>query len=89
MRNPTVTASFGPVISAYTRQQAIADGVLVDVTTTASEAGFAIPVAVTVRRFIGPVPTLSRWSVCEAHDPTGEPGAGNRHAGFGERGLET
>ncbi len=47
MRNPTVTASFGPVISAYTRQQAIADGVLVDVTTTASEAGFAIPVAVT------------------------------------------
>ena len=32
---------------------------------------------------------LSRWSVCEAHDPTGEPGAGNRHAGFGERGLET
>ena len=28
-------------------------------------------------------------SVCEVHDPTGEPGAGNPHAGFGERGLET
>ena len=26
------------------------------------------------------------WSVCEVHDPTGEPGAGNPHAGFGERG---
>ena len=25
--------------------------------------------------------------VCEVHDPTGEPGAGNRHAGFGERGT--
>ena len=27
--------------------------------------------------------------VCEPHDSTGEPGAGNRHAGFGERGEET
>ena len=27
--------------------------------------------------------------VCEPHDFTGEPGAGNRHAGFGERGEET
>ena len=33
---------------------------------------------------------LSPWcSVCEMHDPTGEPSAGNPHAGFGERGLET
>ena len=32
---------------------------------------------------------LSRCSVCEVHDPAGEPGAGNRHAGFGERLLET
>ena len=47
MPNPAATASFGPIIFAYTRQQAIADGVLVDVTTTASEAGFTIPVAVT------------------------------------------
>lgn len=35
------------IIHTYTRQQAIADGVLVDVTTTAREAGFVIPVAVT------------------------------------------
>ena len=26
--------------------------------------------------------------VCERHDPTGEPGALNRHVGFGERGVE-
>ena len=38
---------FGPVIFAYTRKQAIADGVLVDVTETAKEAGFQVPVAVT------------------------------------------
>jgi hypothetical protein len=35
------------LIHCYTRRQAIADGVLVDVTTTAKEAGFKIPVAVT------------------------------------------
>ena len=35
------------VIYAYTRAQAIADGVLVDVTELAREAGFKIPVAVT------------------------------------------
>ncbi len=32
---------------------------------------------------------LSRCSVCEMHDSAGEPGAGKRHAGFGERLLET
>ena len=35
------------VIFAYTRAQAIEDGVLVDVTEMAQEAGFAWPVAVT------------------------------------------
>ena len=35
------------------------------------------------------MPESPRRSVCEAHDPTGEPGAGNRHAGYGEQGLET
>lgn len=38
---------FGPPISTYTRAQAIADGVLVDVTETAREAGFPCPVALT------------------------------------------
>lgn len=35
------------VIDAYTRKQALEDGVLVDVTETAKEAGFRIPVALT------------------------------------------
>ncbi len=34
-------------ISVYTRSQAIADGVLVDVTETAKEAGFRVPTALT------------------------------------------
>lgn len=35
------------IIFSYTRAQAIADGVLIDVSETAREAGFRIPVAVT------------------------------------------
>jgi PRTRC genetic system protein A len=35
------------VIDAYTREQAIADGVLLDVTATAKEAGFSCPIALT------------------------------------------
>jgi len=42
-----LTADYGPVLSTYTRAQAIADGELVDVTDTAREAGFRIPVAIT------------------------------------------
>ncbi|MBE2967661.1 hypothetical protein IMT09_05990 [Burkholderia cepacia] len=38
---------FGEVISAYTRAQAIADGVLIDVTAEANDAGFKVPVALT------------------------------------------
>ena len=36
-----------------------------------------------------PFPSELDLPVCERHDPTGEPGAGKRHAGFGERGAET
>lgn len=35
------------VIHRYTRQEAIADGFLIDVTNTAKEAGFSYPVALT------------------------------------------
>ena len=38
---------FGPVIYAYSRQQAINDGVLVDVTDIAKEEGFKVPVVLT------------------------------------------
>ena len=44
---PGNAAAFGPAISAYTRAQAIEDGILVDVSDTAREAGFNIPVAIT------------------------------------------
>lgn len=36
-----------PVVHTYTRGEAIADGVLVDVTETAREAGFTVPTAMT------------------------------------------
>ena len=39
------------VISVYTRQNALDDGVLIDVTKEAREAGFAIPVAMTAESF--------------------------------------
>lgn len=42
-------AVFGDVIYAYTRDQAIKDGYLVDVSKVAQEAGFVFPVAVTRR----------------------------------------
>lgn len=35
------------VIHSYSRSQAIADGILIDVTTTAKEAGLKLPVALT------------------------------------------
>ena len=38
---------FGELIFAYSRRQALNDGVLVDVTGTAKEAGFRVPVAIT------------------------------------------
>jgi hypothetical protein len=44
---PDLTEVFGPVISAYTRAQAIEDGTLIDVSETAREAGIRFPVAVT------------------------------------------
>ena len=47
MPEPGNAAAFDPVISVYTRAQAIEDGILVDVSETAREAGFTIPVAVT------------------------------------------
>ena len=45
MPEPATATAFGPVLHAYTRAQAIEDGVLVDVSETAREAGFQIPVA--------------------------------------------
>lgn len=43
------------VIFSYSRAQAIADGVLVDVTATAKEAGFRFPTAITAAAWEGVV----------------------------------
>lgn len=43
----TMTEIFGEPIHTYTRAQAIEDGVLIDVSETARDAGFSIPVALT------------------------------------------
>ncbi|OZB72197.1 MULTISPECIES: DUF6573 family protein [unclassified Thiomonas] len=43
----TMTAIFGEPISTYTRVQAIEDGVLIDISITAREAGIVWPVAMT------------------------------------------
>jgi hypothetical protein len=45
------------VIFSYTRKEAIEDGVLIDVTATAKEAGFKIPVAITAGVFESLSPT--------------------------------
>src|ERR1039458_9449603 len=44
---------FGNVIYSYTRKQAIEDGVLVDITEMAKEAGIKYPVAITSTAFFG------------------------------------
>lgn len=43
----TLNSLFGPVISTYSRAQAIADGVLVDVTSDETKRLFKWPIAVT------------------------------------------
>ena len=45
--NTNENSPFGSVIYAYTRKQAIADGVQVDVSTTAKEAGIKFPMLLT------------------------------------------
>ena len=47
MSNDSDNNPFGEVISSYTRAEALADGNLVDVTETSTEAGFRVPVALT------------------------------------------
>ena len=44
---PTETSPFGEVLFAYTRKQALADGVQVEVTVTGREAGIRFPLFLT------------------------------------------
>lgn len=59
----TMHEVFGDPIHQYTRSQAIEDGVLIDVSATAREAGIRYPVAVTARlwsEYIEPVAVLKK-----------------------------
>jgi hypothetical protein len=51
MNTQNETSPFGEIIYSYTRKQAIADGVQVDVSTTAKEAGIRFPVFITRTAF--------------------------------------
>ena len=60
---------FGPIIHQYTRVQAIADGVLVDVTNATDaqgrclckDAGFIYPIAITAEAFACTIAAGSTW----------------------------
>lgn len=60
MQAETLTGIFGPPIHTYSRAQAIEDGVLVDVSTIAREAGFRYSVAI----------TRTAWADCVAWSDT-------------------
>jgi hypothetical protein len=59
-----------PVIFSYSREQAIADGVLIDCTELAREAGFRYPVVL----------TRGAWDLCVALSPAAKE-AGNDEKG--------
>lgn len=64
----TVQSVFGEVIYAYSRAQAHKDGVLIDVSDVAREAGFVYPVSVTsaVMTLIEDIPASKRgWQDVE------------------------
>ncbi|MDO9396111.1 MAG: hypothetical protein Q7T71_06180, partial [Herbiconiux sp.] len=59
-----ITAPDGwPIVSMYTRAQAIADGELVDVSDTTEAAGYAVPVAITraVNELVATIPEAYPW----------------------------
>ena len=65
MRDPFVDV---PVVFRYTRAQAIADGVLVDLSPWASETGFKVPVACTAELWNGyivPPAAMKGWGQSE------------------------
>jgi hypothetical protein len=60
---------FGDVIYGYSRAQAIEDGILVDVSETAREAGIKFPVALTRTvwdKYITPDPRAEKWGQSES-----------------------
>jgi hypothetical protein len=66
------TEVLGPVIHRYTRAQALADGVLVDVSASAREAGLRWPVALTAAAWADCV----AWSEADSRRKTYQDEAG-------------
>ena len=63
---------FGDSISTYTRAQAIEDGVLVDVSSTAKEVGFKWPAAITAGAWADCVAWSDRDNQAQVYqDPSG------------------
>jgi len=58
---------FGDVIYSYTRAQAIDDGVLIDASEMAREAGFTLPVALTAAVWADCVAWTDADNVCQAY----------------------
>jgi hypothetical protein len=68
--NSKPTDFWGELIHAYTRADALADGVLVDATETAQEAGFRVPVALTANVWAD-INDLSGRHVSRGQSPEG------------------
>jgi hypothetical protein len=59
--NATMEETFGPVISSYSRAQAIADGVLVDVSNVLTPCPFKYPVAMTIAAYSATICAGGKW----------------------------
>jgi hypothetical protein len=71
-QHETPNGIFGDPIHVYTRAKAIADGNLIDVTDTAREAGFRVPVAITAAAWADCV----AWSAEDSRRQTSQDQAG-------------
>lgn len=65
--NTSLEDIFGPVVSCYSRAEAIQDGVLIDVTSMAREAGFKWPTALTHAAWCDCVAWTERDSRYQVH----------------------
>jgi hypothetical protein len=59
--NATMEETFGPVISSYSRAQAIEDGVLVDVSKVLEPCPFKYPVAMTIAAYSAAICAGGKW----------------------------
>src|SRR5690606_7677253 len=68
MQDSKLDSIFGEAIHVYSRSLAIEDGSLIDITATAREAGFRLPVAMTAAAWAGCV----AWNDADSMRPTAQ-----------------